>query len=494
MNLVDETTAARFVAELYYAGGLTSETGFLVADSAVSNSIGNTLKKNHQLSPDLLKGMIGTTPSLGNLTPMTDCIRKRTPFNGQLTYPAFESFWEARFKCKMNEGTTCTASVSARNTTCKCPETDTLSDYTPNNKIALVNDAVFTLAQALHMIIYNCSAVSTSLCNSPDFALSDVITALQKVQLVGDTGDISFDGPNRKQIFFDIQQFGSIWSTVGYYNTTGFSLDSSALAWASKRPISRKSYSVFIVIEISPFFVSYSEPIAIFVVLMSSLNIIVAIGVAILFSVMKEKPVIKRASPVFCQLILLGLIMIWISLILWTGYPTTATCNIKLWFFLVGYALIMSNLLFKTYRIWKIFEVNKSTKAQNLSNSDLLKYSTVVVLIEIVILIALMVVDLPRPQMFATKTSDYYRYMSCGSKSQGQMIITIIFIVFNVLMILMGAILAFLTRNAHSSFNESKFIGLSVNLNILIELDVQHVCLCCHSVAVLHVFNRWKGI
>jgi hypothetical protein len=240
INVVDETTAARFVAELYNAGGLTSNTGFLVADSAVSNSIGNTLKTNHQLSPDLLKGMIGTTPSLGNLAPMTDCIRKRSPFKGQLTYPAFEAFWENRFKCKISVGEVCTSSVTARNNSCKCPETDTLADYTPNNKIALVNDAVFTLAHALHMIIKNCSAVSTSLCNSTEFTLSDVVTAIQKVQLVGDTGDISFDGPNRKQIFFDIQQFGSTWSTVGYYNTSGFSLDFTGLSWANSQPISSK--------------------------------------------------------------------------------------------------------------------------------------------------------------------------------------------------------------------------------------------------------------
>jgi hypothetical protein len=197
---------------------------------------------------------------------------------------------------------------------------------------------------------------------------------------------------------------------------------------------------------------------------MSSLNILVAIGFGVFFGIMREKPVIKRASPVFCQLMLLGLIMVWISLILWTGSQTTLTCNIKLWFFLVGYAIVMSNLLFKTYRIWRIFEINKSSRAHNLRNIDLLRYSAIIVLIEIIILIALMIVDMPRPQMFSTKSSDYYRYMSCGSKSQGQLIIMIVFIIFNVLMILMGAILAFLTRNAHSAFNESKFIALSVRL------------------------------
>ena len=60
---------------------------------------------------------------------------------------------------------------------------------------------------------------------------------------------------------------------------------------------------------------------------------------------MSDKPVVRRASPLFCYLILVGLILVWISLILWTGPQTTFSCNAKLWFALVGYALFMRYVL-----------------------------------------------------------------------------------------------------------------------------------------------------
>ena len=171
-------------------------------------------------------------------------------------------------------------------------------------------------------------------------------------------------------------------------------------------------------------------------------------------------PVIKRSSPLFCMMILMGLIMIWVSLIFWSGDQNGFTCNIKVWLGLVGYATVMSNMLVKTWRIWKIFDTSK-LRARAIHNKDLMVGSSAITAIQVALLLFWTLYDPPVPVLKQSSLSDFYQYQECqGSNAVFQTVWGAVVLSLNAILIIAGAVLAFFTRNVTSSFNASKYIAL----------------------------------
>jgi hypothetical protein len=71
------------------------------------------------------------------------------------------------------------------------------------------------------------------------------------------------------------------------------------------------------------------------------LAMVFIVVLAIYFAINYRNIVVRRASPVFLELILLGLLLCSLSLLFWSINQSTATCILKIWLLAIGFGLIM---------------------------------------------------------------------------------------------------------------------------------------------------------
>ena len=226
-------------------------------------------------------------------------------------------------------------------------------------------------------------------------------------------------------------------------------------------------------LAIVPENLTFSSTLGLIVSILALLLIVICISSMIYFYVNRNEKIIKKSSPVFCQLILFGIIMVNSSLIIWTLTQTQVTCIVKLWVLCLGFALIMGNLLAKTYRIFKIFtNIKVSTAA--ITDIDLLKFSGVVIFFEAALLAIYTFGSgtLPEAIVINSSTNSLYAFVSCQvpNNETFQTTMTIVIIAFNIILVLLGAVIAYLTRNVDSAFNESTWIGATMYAYIFLSV------------------------
>ncbi|KND04505.1 uncharacterized protein SPPG_00233 [Spizellomyces punctatus DAOM BR117] len=182
----------------------------------------------------------------------------------------------------------------------------------------------------------------------------------------------------------------------------------------------------------------------------------------------KDKRMTKR-SPVFIVNILLGLICV-----LATIYPnvfgtTPQTCAIERWTQGIGFAVVMGNVAAKAYRIWRIFD-NAKMKTVSIPNSELMRFSGIIMLIEIILLGIWTGVDFPVVLMEQSGTK--YRFV-CGARNETvSTVLTAIVYACNALLLFGNAFLAWKTRNVATDYGEAKHIAYTVYNVVVICLIV----------------------
>lgn len=67
---------------------------------------------------------------------------------------------------------------------------------------------------------------------------------------------------------------------------------------------------------------------------------IVIITLMFYFFANRDKPVVRKASYVFLELMLLGTLLFAVSVILGLFTPTPITCNLSAWLFVIGAFLV----------------------------------------------------------------------------------------------------------------------------------------------------------
>lgn len=198
--------------------------------------------------------------------------------------------------------------------------------------------------------------------------------------------------------------------------------------------------------------------------------------------------VIRNASPVFCELMLIGIIMICVGLILWTIEQSTMLCITKAWFTVCGFGLIIGSLLAKTYRIFRIFS-NVRVVTLSVRNRDLLRFTGIILLIEVILLCVYTFADgLPSPHFTVSDVNEYYGYIVCRTNSTTfEVYIISLIICFNVILIFATAMFGYLTRNVSSDYNESRYIAAIVRARVHLLGDPSEA-FCFHDCCLLGVW------
>lgn len=204
----------------------------------------------------------------------------------------------------------------------------------------------------------------------------------------------------------------------------------------------------------------YGTPMEIGIISVAGVCFLGCIALAVLFAALRNKPQIVASSLLFIELIILGATMMYAGLFFGVLETTTVMCNLRIWLEGVGFVLMFSALLTKTWRIWRIFH-EKSLRVIKITNVYLLRIMSVALGIEIILLIIwtagftpvaeTIVVDVNRPIL---------DYRVCNLDNA--LPIEVVLIVYYGLLITTGIVFGFWSRKARSEFNESKFILFSM--------------------------------
>ncbi|KAG0342860.1 hypothetical protein BG004_005563 [Podila humilis] len=200
--------------------------------------------------------------------------------------------------------------------------------------------------------------------------------------------------------------------------------------------------------------------------------IIVIAGLCIVFSLItmtivilyRHAQVIKASSPLFCCFELCGFILLYISTILGLDIPSQGICIVRPLTLNIGFLLVVSNIVAKNFRVYRIFHNIYVTK-RVIRDSHLLKIVGAIMAINVIIMTVWFVKTPPTRQQVTLK--DLTTYFACNIQSEtGTPYFGTLF-VYNVALLLVATYLAYKNRNVAANYNECRQIAFVV-YNILL--------------------------
>eukprot|EP01104_Vermistella_antarctica_P020502 TRINITY_DN8786_c0_g1_i1.p1 TRINITY_DN8786_c0_g1~~TRINITY_DN8786_c0_g1_i1.p1 ORF type:complete len:1027 (+),score=261.18 TRINITY_DN8786_c0_g1_i1:380-3460(+) len=173
----------------------------------------------------------------------------------------------------------------------------------------------------------------------------------------------------------------------------------------------------------------------------------------------RDRKAISYASPIFSYIILIGLIIAYAAVYPFIVEPTDAACIVRPVLFLLAFAIVLTPLIVRNYRLWKLFS-NKGYKVLTISNVQLLVATAIIVAMEICIIILWLAWSTPSWHWHYDDDTDDERIKTCTSDHTDVMLG--IAAGFNGIMILCALFLAFKTRGVAEGFNEAKFVAIII--------------------------------
>lgn len=191
----------------------------------------------------------------------------------------------------------------------------------------------------------------------------------------------------------------------------------------------------------------------------SIIELTICLALIFLFIAHYNYRCIKRMSPLFSLFILFGLALLSLSQLILSFARTDALCVINVYLNRLGLITILFGLLFKNYRIYKIF-ANRSALALSLPESSsilIIVAGSILYIGVITIFIAVFGYD---AVLKTSSGNPYYQYIICQIPSKTWNLILEIFmqVVVGILLI-MCLILAWLTRKVHSDYRDTRTLS-----------------------------------
>lgn len=210
--------------------------------------------------------------------------------------------------------------------------------------------------------------------------------------------------------------------------------------------------------------------------LLSSIGIVVCIGLITAVQMKRDQPKMKQSQPIFLQLILFGGLLLYISCILQLQRASSSIfCNTIHWTLNFGWGVFFVPLLLKTYRLYAVFDAAKRMKRVTVRTEDLMIILMAWLLIiegTLSLVITFVIKLVPKPKFLndLRNPNTLLSYQVCEPAStnvndlSGYTAIYIIAICLNLILVLVGVVLAIRTRNISSKFSESsQLAGIMYN-------------------------------
>ncbi|KAI8083134.1 7 transmembrane sweet-taste receptor of 3 GCPR-domain-containing protein [Halteromyces radiatus] len=210
--------------------------------------------------------------------------------------------------------------------------------------------------------------------------------------------------------------------------------------------------------------------------IVAAIGSLFAVSVFIIVVIFRKNEIFKAASPLFCCLELIGFIFTYASVVMMIGPPSQTTCIAMPISFSLGLLLVLSNMIAKNYRIYRIFN-NIFISRTVITDLQLIKSVTVMMGIDLIILVIGLIVVTPYPEKVSVSLTQYY--WSCNVEHPSKLVFAGLLCSYNGILLIFATFLAYKTRLAgkhYSRYSECRQMGLSI-YNILFSAIVGFVVL-----------------
>ncbi|KNE62374.1 hypothetical protein AMAG_07598 [Allomyces macrogynus ATCC 38327] len=204
-------------------------------------------------------------------------------------------------------------------------------------------------------------------------------------------------------------------------------------------------------------YIATNSGVAIAFMSLSVLGMFVAVGLSVFLFIYRANPIVKATSWTISVGMQIGILIVLASIFVNVGAPTATSCVAMPFVLSIGFSTVLGLLVAKTRRIFVLFN---SIKLKGLKVSDLkvMVWGLAMVVVNVILCIIWAVIDPPRPtNQFI---SEGVTNVVCASSNPATgTAIGGVLIAYNVLLILAGTVIAFITRGVQAKFNESRQIG-----------------------------------
>lgn len=194
------------------------------------------------------------------------------------------------------------------------------------------------------------------------------------------------------------------------------------------------------------------------VCVVASLGFILCLSMFLSFFRLRNERAIILADWRFTSAFLLGCALLNLSSLTLLGENTDALCLTRMWTFHFLFVLALSPLFVKVWRMWRMVGAHNRPTIVNHTTAALL--SMPIIAIQVLILVIATVFDRPRQEENIEVDADVLtQRITCKQSSYA---FGIVEIVFEAGLVLIGCVLAYITRNMDAQFGEAKQLMFSM--------------------------------
>ena len=189
---------------------------------------------------------------------------------------------------------------------------------------------------------------------------------------------------------------------------------------------------------------------------LSIVYLIIASYMLFFFIYYRNHREIRKGAPIITLVMLIGVAGIAFTQLILSLGKYDGTCPLFLYFYWLSLVLLLTGLLGKNYRIYKIFS-NKSASALVITEGKLLLFVGIVFFVYAII-ITIIVAVLGFEAVLKQSTKDeYYQYIECAiPNTTWNKIFEIVFQLSQLVPLVASLILAWLTRKIRAEYAESR--------------------------------------
>lgn len=209
---------------------------------------------------------------------------------------------------------------------------------------------------------------------------------------------------------------------------------------------------------------TFGSSIGIVIISVASLGVLFSFITMVIVVIYRNAQVIKASSPLFCCLELCGFILLYFTAIMSLDIPNRFLCIAQPLTFNVGYILVVSNIVAKNFRVYRIFHNIYVTKRVIL-DSHLLKIVGTITAINLAVMVAWFIKTPPTLQQVAME--DFTGYWECYDQEGESAPFFAALLMYNIGLLLVATFLAYKNRNVAANYNECRQIAFVV-YNILL--------------------------
>ena len=204
---------------------------------------------------------------------------------------------------------------------------------------------------------------------------------------------------------------------------------------------------------------TFTSSIGMVIISIAGLSIVFSLLTMGIVIVYRDSQVIKASSPLFCCLELCGFILLYFSVIMGLDIPNNFECIARPFTMNVGFVLVVSNIVAKNFRVYRIFHNIYVTK-RVIRDSHLLKIVGSILAVNLIIM-AVWFIKTP-PTLQQNIMEDFTTYWDCNSQAGKSAPFFITLFIYNVALLLLATYLAYRNRNVAANYNECRQIAFVV--------------------------------